>query len=160
MNENPASRPRAAGTPPSASRAGERRDARRARLRKVLRDAGIVPTAQRLAVAVELLSARVHLSAEDVVRRVARGGQRVSRATVYNTLRKFVEHGLARQVFVAPERVIYDSNPHPHHHFLDSRTGELVDIEPGPIEVHGLPDPPPGKTLEHVELVVRLKSAE
>ena len=127
------------------------------RFGKILRNAGISPTSQRLAVAEELLSKKVHLSAEEVANRVRQNNHLVSRATVYNTLRRFVDSGLIRQVFVAADRVLYDSNTEPHHHFYDPDTGKLSDIESTNVQIEGLPELPEGRNLDTVELIVRLK---
>ena len=82
----------------------------------------------------------------------------MSRATVYNTLKKLVDHGLLRQVTVETSRAFYDLNISPHHHFFDTDTGELGDIEAEQFEILGMPEPPPGKSVAGVDVVVRLKS--
>ena len=84
----------------------------------------------------------------------------VLRATVYNTLKKLVDHGLLRQVTVETSRVFYDSNISPHHHFFDTDTdtGELGDIEAEQFEILEMPEPLPGKSVAGVDVVVRLKS--
>ena len=85
----------------------------------------------------------------------------MSRATVYNTLEILVDHGLLRQVTVETSRVFYDSNISPHHHyhhFFDTDTGELGDIEAEQFEILGMPEPPPSKSIVGVDVVVRLKS--
>ena len=52
----------------------------------MLRDHGILPTQQRLMIARVLFSRRHHYSADQVMNSVNEGRDRVSKATVYNTL--------------------------------------------------------------------------
>ncbi len=125
-----------------------------------LRAHAINPTSQRVEIARAFFGRYVHLSAEDVFKLVNADSRRVSKATVYNTLALFVEKGLLRQVVADPNKVFYDSNTDPHHHFFDVRTGELSDIDGGDLKVSGLPDLPPGTTLEGVDVVVRLRHGD
>jgi Fur family iron response transcriptional regulator len=68
-----------------------------------------------------------------------------------------VDHGLLRKVTVESSRVFYDSNISPYHHFFDTNAGELKDIEGERFEILGVPEPPPGKSVAGVDVVVRLK---
>ncbi len=128
-------------------------------LADLLRDRGINPTAQRVDIARLLLYRRIHMAAEDVFRLVNRDGSHVSKATVYNTLGVFAEKGLIREVVIDPNRVVYDSNTVPHHHFYNVETGELFDIEEHTMSVDGLPPLPQGTEVEGVEVIVRLRRA-
>lgn len=122
-----------------------------------LREHGISPTAQRLEIARVLFRRPAHFSAEEIYERVRRGKVRVSKATVYNTLGTFAACGLVREVLVDPSKVYYDSNTAPHHHFYDVEQGALTDIDGARIEVAGLPEAPPGTTVETVDVIVRLR---
>ncbi|MHB8255039.1 MAG: Fur family transcriptional regulator [Acidiferrobacter sp.] len=127
-------------------------------LSDLLRDRGINPTTQRIEVARLMLHRKTHLAAEEVFRLVNRDGSHVSKATVYNTLGVFAKKGLIREVVIDPNRVVYDSNTTPHHHFYNTETGELVDIESRTMSVAGLPPLPLGTEMEGVEVIVRLRS--
>lgn len=133
--------------------------ARRRRVSDMLRARGVSPTSQRVAIGLQMLLEPVHLSAEDVAGRVSRMDGNVSRATVYNTLRCFVDHGLVRLVNVGTDRVFYDSNTVPHHHFYDPASGELTDIDSQGVHIVGLPELPSGSDMDSVELVIRVKPA-
>ena len=122
-----------------------------------LRRHDVTPTNQRIEIARVLFARCVHLSADDVFRLVNDAPQRVSKATVYNTLSLFVEKGLIRRVMADPSKTFYDSNPAPHHHFYDVSTGELTDIDATNVKVSGLPPLPEGTTMEGVDVVVRLR---
>ena len=82
-----------------------------------------------------------------------------SKATVYNTLNLFLERKLIREVIVDPNKVFYDPNTAPHHHFYNIDTGELTDIDAGPITIAGLPELPEGMVTEGVDIIVRVRSA-
>jgi Fe2+ or Zn2+ uptake regulation protein len=93
-----------------------------------LKDAGIQPSAQRLAVADYVLATEEHPSADQVLARVQSAVPMLSRATVYNTLNLFVEKGLLRQLVLAEGRVVFDPRLERHHHFIDDETGQIEDI--------------------------------
>lgn len=93
-----------------------------------LKDAGIQPSAQRLAVAQYVLDTDQHPSADEVLAAVQDGFPMLSRATVYNTLNLFVVKGLLRQLVIAEGRTVFDPRLEPHHHFIDDETGRIEDI--------------------------------
>lgn len=126
---------------------------------EVLRRAGIQPTAQRVLITRSLFRLARHLSAEDVYQAVNAEDHQVSKATVYNTLGLLTSKGVIREVIADPERVFYDSNMTPHHHFYDVDTGQLTDINATDVAVTGLPSPPDGTHLDGVEVIIRLRSA-
>jgi len=124
---------------------------------QLLRRHGVTPTAQRTRIAAAMFARGMHVSAEDVYAAVNQETTSVSRATVYNTLRLLVEKGLINQVIVDPSKVFYDPNVSPHYHLYDIETGELTDVAADQLEIRGLPDLPPGKELDGVDVVVRLR---
>lgn len=125
---------------------------------ELLRRHGIGPTPQRLEIARELFSRGEHLSADQVLAAVHVRRAGTSKATVYNTLRLFLQKGLIREVIADPSRVFYDPNTEPHHHFYNVETGELTDIDAGGIAVQGLPALPEGMTSAGVDIIVRVRS--
>jgi Fur family iron response transcriptional regulator len=124
---------------------------------KELRDHGLKPTDQRVRVAEILMSAPTHMTAEQILAAVRQGGKRVSKATVYNTLKVLAQSRLVRQIHLDPERSVYDSTRVPHHHFHDVDTGELCDIHPDDIAFSRFPQLPEGMEAEAVEVVIRIK---
>jgi Fur family iron response transcriptional regulator len=128
-----------------------------AQARAILEQHGVRPTSQRLRVAELLLTAPRHLTAEQILASLRQSSGRVSKATVYNTLKLFVDQGLARQIHADPERCVYDSTMTPHHHFQNLETGEMIDIRPEDLEFAKMPPLPPGMEIADVEVVVRLR---
>jgi Fur family iron response transcriptional regulator len=131
---------------------------RRPCLTAVLRMAGLRPTRQRVALA-ELLLGGVHrhVSAEDLHVEALAARVRVSLATVYNTLHQFQEAGLLREVAVDASRSYFDTDTSDHHHFYIEDEQRVIDIPPNSILIQGLPEPPKGMMVTHVDVVVRVR---
>lgn len=126
-------------------------------LQDKLKQHGVQPTPQRLEVAAVLLERAQHLSADQILERLRAAGSRVSKATVYNTLKLFGERGLVRELTVDPDRKYYDSTTHAHHHFYHVGTGELCDIPEDQVRIMSLPPLPPGTEEESVEVLIRVR---
>jgi Fur family iron response transcriptional regulator len=118
---------------------------------------GVLPTPQRVEVAEVLLERPQHLSADQILERLRDAGSRVSKATVYNTLKLFGEQGLVRELTVDPDRKYYDSTTHAHHHFYNVGTGELSDIPEDQVRIMDLPPLPEGTEQESVEVLIRVR---
>lgn len=125
-------------------------------IKHMLAESDINITRQRLRIAAILLSAPLHLSAEQLLGRLRREGERVSKATVYNTLKLFVDRGLVRRINLDPERTVYDSTCTAHHHFHDVDTGTLWDIDPQEVRFSHLPPLPDGMQIAGVEVIIRV----
>src|SRR5262245_25988265 len=95
---------------------------------RLLREHGIQPSAQRVAVADYILATDEHPSADQVWAAVRARFPMVSRATVYNTLHLLADKGLVRELVLAAGRVVYDPHVARHHHFIDDETGAIQDI--------------------------------
>ncbi len=132
--------------------------ASRPRIRAMLREAGLRPTRQRLALA-ELLFARGnrHLSAENLHEEALMNRVPVSLATIYNTLHQFTGAGLLREVAVDGSKTWFDTNTSDHHHFFVEDDNAVLDIPAGQIGPGKLPEPPPGYEISRVDVVVRLR---
>jgi Fe2+ or Zn2+ uptake regulation protein len=107
----------------------------KAHLADRLKERGIQPSAQRVAVAQYALTTDQHPSADQVWARVRRTFPFISRATVYNTLNLFVEKGLLQALVIAEGRVVFDPKIDKHHHFLDEETGSIHDVPWEALEV-------------------------
>ncbi len=127
-------------------------------LAEVLRGHGINPTHQRIEIAYAIFSRCEHSSADQILALVNDRASETSKATVYNTLNLFVEKKLIHEVIVDPSKVFYDPNPDPHHHFYNTDTGELTDIDARDIRVTGLPALPAGMVPEGIDIIVRIRS--
>ena len=124
---------------------------------RLLEASRIAPTAQRVQIACALFTHGGHVSAEQVCEMIRVGRPRVSRATVYNTLRLFRERALVREVIVDPSKVFYDVNTTPHHHFYDVVSGSLTDIPLDSVSITGIPEIPASHIVEGVDVVIRTR---
>ena len=127
------------------------------RCQRRMADCGIRPTAQRMRIATLLLSEPQHLSAEQILATLRTHGERVSKATVYNTLNLFASHGLIRQLSVDGARAWFDSNVDAHYHFHDVSNGTLIDVPVPDVQFSRLPATPPGTEVEGIDLIIRLR---
>jgi Fur family iron response transcriptional regulator len=104
---------------------------------ELLKEKGINPTAQRIEIAHLLYQKPQHLSAEEILNMLNAEYELVSLATVYNTLKLFAERKVVRELIFSSDRIYYDSNTTPHHHFVDIDTGRIYDI---PLCIIPVPD--------------------
>jgi Fur family iron response transcriptional regulator len=142
------------------SREGLMSNAASPNVEELLRRAGLRPTQQRRLLATLLFgSGDRHVSAEMLHEEVERAGERVSLATVYNTLHQFKTAGLLREIAVEGQRAYFDTNTSNHCHFFIEREGRLMDIPSDGLRIDGLPDAPDGMRISHVDVVVRLVKA-
>jgi len=126
-----------------------------------LRQAGLRPTQQRLALA-ELLFGKGdrHVCAEDLYAEAFHASVAVSLATVYNTLNQFRSAGLLRELAIEGDRSYFDTNTSDHFHFFDNEKHELMDIDADGITVTGIPPVPKGKVVDRVDVIVRLRDLD
>lgn len=108
-----------------------------AEIERFLHEHGVKPTPQRMVIALFVVNARSHPTADEVFQEV---GQQLpvllSRATVYNTLNTLVEAGAIKEVHIAGGPSRYDANIGDHHHFVDVKSGKIIDIDAD--NVHGI----------------------
>jgi Fur family iron response transcriptional regulator len=123
----------------------------------LLRAHDVTPTQQRVEIGQLLFERAQHFSADQVLESLNADGANVSKATVYNTLGLFAEKGLIREVVVDPNRLFYDSNLEPHHHFFHVDSGTLKDVSTQDISIERLPQLPEGTSIEGVDVIIRVK---
>lgn len=123
----------------------------------LLRRAGLRPTRQRALLAAFLFEgADRHVTAEILHEEAVAAGERVSLATVYNTLHQFKRAGLLREISVNGAKAYFDTNTSNHNHFFIEQEGQILDIPSTSIRVDGLPEPPSGYRISKIDVVVRL----
>jgi len=90
--------------------------------RDMLVQAGLRCTAQRIALFDALRSTTSHPTAEDLYRMVESTAERMSLATVYNTLEAFCDAGLVKKLPTTDGKARYDADTKEHLHvrFTDS----------------------------------------
>lgn len=126
-----------------------------------LKDSGLRPTRQRLALAKLLFEkGNRHLTAEQLHVEAIGAKVRVSLATVYNTLHQFTTAGLLREVVVEPGRSYFDTNVDDHHHFYFEDSCFLQDIPGSQVRLDDLPAPPKGTAVSRVDVIIRISGAK
>lgn len=121
--------------------------------------AGLRPTRQRLALAALLVGDGEdrHVTAESLFAAVQQSGEKVSLATVYNTLRAFCDAGLMQEVVVDGTRSYFDTRMGDHPHFFWEDSHELTDAPAEGMRILGLPEAPAGADVVRVDVVIRLR---
>ncbi|MFT5485822.1 MAG: Fur family iron response transcriptional regulator [Paracoccaceae bacterium] len=126
-----------------------------------LKEAGLRPTRQRIALAKLLFEGENrHVTAEDLHGEARAAGVSVSLATIYNSLHQFTDAGIMREVVVEAGRSYFDTNTGEHHHFFHEDTGSLEDIPGELINVSELPAAPAGKSVQRVDVIVRVSASD
>ena len=125
-----------------------------------LRDAGLRPTKQRMALAKLLFEGPDrHVTAEILHVEAISHGISVSLATIYNTLNQFTAVHMLREIVVDGERSYFDTNNSNHHHFFHTDTQQLEDIGADDIVMASLPEAPLGTKISRIDVVVRLEKS-
>ena len=124
-----------------------------------LASASLRPTRQRVALAEVLIGdgKHRHVTAETLFERVKLGGEKVSLATVYNTLRAFCDAGLTQEVTVDGSKSYFDTNTLDHPHFYWEDTQKLTDAPAEQLKISRLPVAPEGTEIGSVDVVIRLR---
>ena len=130
----------------------------RSEIVSMLQDYKISPTRQRVEIAEFLFQRPQHLSAEKILDGVTEAGNRVSRATVYNTMGLFASKGVVREVLIDRERVFYDSNTEAHQHLYNVDTGELIDVFDAEVNMVTGPELPDGVRIISTDIVYKVAS--
>ena len=126
-------------------------------VRNLFAQSGIGCTSQRLLVGQVLFARDQHVSADRLLAMVMAAGARVSKATVYNTLNLFAEHGLVRALKLDGDHTVFDSNTAPHNHLYDEHSGELCDVAVDEVAFSRLPQLPSGTELAGLDVVLRVR---
>ena len=126
-----------------------------------LKTGGLRPTRQRLALAELLVGDGMnrHVTAESLYALSADAGEKVSLATVYNTLRAFCDAGLMNEVVVDGSKSYFDTRTDDHPHFYWEDSHSLTDAPAEELEIASLPQVPEGMAVSRVDVVIRLRKA-
>ncbi len=89
---------------------------------------GIKASVQRMAIMHYLLTHRTHPTVDEIFTALAPKYPTLSRTTVYNTLKLFVEHGATQMLTIDEKVTCFDGDVTPHAHFLCRRCGRILDI--------------------------------
>ena len=115
----------------------------------VLREHGIHPTQQRIAVLEYLLAHRTHPTADTLYRALVQDFPTFSRTTVYNTARALAKVGLIRIITIDADEQRFDAAMEQHGHFRCTDCGSIYDFPVSKQAVASLsPSPYVAETME------------
>lgn len=93
-----------------------------------LNENGIKPSIQRIAVMEYLLKYRSHPTADEIYQALSPEMPTLSKTTVYNTLRLFVEQGAAVMLTIDERNANFDADVRPHAHFYCKQCTRIYDL--------------------------------
>ena len=125
-----------------------------------LRKSGLRPTKQRLQICEVLFDTErtFHFTINDLVKIInEKLNNKISLATVYNTVHAFEKKGYLKQIPINSNQTYFDTNVTDHHHFYDLKEEKLIDLENsdvGPINIKRKIN---GRKIKSVEVLVKLE---
>ena len=126
-----------------------------------LRSSGLRPTKQRVEIAKFLFEREktFHFTIDSLNNLlVKKTTSKFALATIYNTVHAFKNAGHLSEVEVRGNKTYFDTNVSNHHHFYDSETSELIDIDEKDVVIQKIPKAPNGKKIKNVEVFINLKN--
>ena len=126
-----------------------------------LRSSGLRPTKQRVEIAKYLFEREktFHFTVESLNKLLEKKTtSKFALATIYNTVHAFKNAGHLNEVEVKGNKTYFDTNVSNHHHFYDSETSELIDIDAKEIVIQKIPKAPNGKKIKNVEVFINVKN--
>jgi Fur family iron response transcriptional regulator len=126
-----------------------------------LRNSGLRPTKQRLKICEVLFNTEktFHFTVNDLSKIISEKlNQKISLATVYNTVHAFKKKGYLKEISMNSEKTYFDTNTSHHHHFFDSSTKELIDLCDDQVEKIKINKALPGKKISSVEILVKVEN--
>jgi len=109
-------------------------------LESACRQVGARVTHQRREVLRVVVESEEHLNAQSVLEQVRERMPTISFDTVYRTLSFLEEHGLISRVAATGERARFDANQAPHHHFICTECGKIIDFQSEEVDEITLPE--------------------
>ena len=126
-----------------------------------LRKSGLRPTKQRIKICEVLFNTdkTFHFTISDLVKMIKdSSNQKVSLATVYNTIHAFQKKGYLKEISINSNQTYFDTNTTDHHHFFDEQQKELIDLENEDVLPIKIKKNIPGKKIKSIEVLVRLNT--
>lgn len=98
---------------------------------KILKRANVPPSMQRIKILEYLQTHHDHPTTDMIYQALKRQMPTLSKTTVYNTLRIFVEHKLISEFRMFENEIRYEYEPLPHVHFKCEQCGRIYDLAAG-----------------------------
>lgn len=88
----------------------------------------IKPSPQRMAIMTYLLEHKTHPTIEEIYKSLSPDMPTLSKTTIYNTLKLFVENGAANMLTINEKTTCYDYDTSPHAHFICKKCNKVTDL--------------------------------
>ena len=88
----------------------------------------IKPSPQRMAIMTYLLEHKTHPTIEEIYTSLSPDMPTLSKTTIYNTLKLFVENGAANMLTINEKTTCYDYDTSPHAHFICKKCNKVTDL--------------------------------
>ena len=127
-----------------------------------LRKSGLRPTKQRINICEVLFDAEntFHFTISDLVKIIkTQSNQKISLATVYNTIHAFQKKGYLKEIAINSNQTYFDTNTTDHHHFFDEKKNELIDLNDEDVHPIKIKKNIPGKKIKSVEVLVKIENS-
>ena len=127
---------------------------------KKLRNSGLRPTKQRVKICEVLFNTdkTFHFTINELVTRISKvSDDKISLATVYNTVHSFKKKGYLKEIPINSDQSYFDTNTSHHHHFYDEGQKNLIDIDDADVEPVKINTKIPGKKIKSVEVLVKVE---
>lgn len=118
----------------------------------MLESKDIRPSFQRMKIYKLLMETKEHPSVETIYNELKEEIPSLSKMTIYNTLKLFVEKDLARLITIEENEARFDADTSVHGHFKCLKCGCVIDF---PVEETKLPAPGNGFTVDNIDFFVR-----
>ena len=125
-----------------------------------LRSSGLRPTKQRVKICEVLFNTdkTFHFTINELVTRISKvSSDKISLATVYNTVHSFKKKGYLKEIPINSDQSYFDTNTSHHHHFYDESQKNLIDIDDADVEPVKINTKIPGKKIKSVEVLVKVE---
>ena len=123
-----------------------------------LRASGLRPTKQRINICKLLFDRQetFHFTIESLKNILSKKNNKISLATVYNTIHAFKKKGYLKEISINTDKSYFDTNVTNHHHFYNEQTKEIIDLDDryvGEIKINKVI---PGKKIKSIEVLVKI----
>ena len=125
-----------------------------------LRNSGLRPTKQRLQICEVLFNTEktFHFTINELEQKIKKqANNKISLATVYNTVHAFEKKGYLKQIPINSSETYFDTNVTDHHHFYDLKEEKLIDLDNSDVGPINILKKINGKKIKSVEVLVKLE---
>ena len=123
-----------------------------------LRASGLRPTKQRINICKLLFDRQetFHFTIESLKNILSKKNNKISLATVYNTIHAFKKKGYLKEISINTDKSYFDTNVTNHHHFYNEQTKEIIDLDDRHVGEIKINKAIPGKKIKSIDVLVKI----